>query len=35
MRDPITVVENKEFNLAKDKYHLLVAAGASVRGEIC
>ncbi|PNF24839.1 putative ferric-chelate reductase 1 [Cryptotermes secundus] len=31
MRDPITNVENTEFNLAKDKYHLLVAAGSSVR----
>lgn len=34
MRDPITNVENTEFNLAKDKYHLLVAAGSKVHGEI-
>jgi hypothetical protein len=34
MRDPITVVENREFNLAKDKYYLLVAAGSSVHGKI-
>ncbi|KDR19521.1 Putative ferric-chelate reductase 1-like protein, partial [Zootermopsis nevadensis] len=32
MRDPITNVENTEFNLAKDKYHLLVAAGSKVHG---
>lgn len=34
MRDPVTKVESTEFNLAKDKYHLLVAAGSQDRGEI-
>jgi hypothetical protein len=34
IRVPITKVENREFNLAKDKYHLLVAAGSTVHGEI-
>jgi hypothetical protein len=34
MRDAVTKVENREYNLAKDKYHLLIAAGSSVRGKI-
>lgn len=31
MRDAVTKVEDREYNLAKDKYHLLIAAGSSVR----
>jgi len=33
MREAVTKVENREFDLAKDKYHLLVAAGSSLRDE--
>jgi hypothetical protein len=34
MREAVTKVEGREFNLAKDKYHLLIAAGSSLRGKI-
>jgi hypothetical protein len=33
-RETVTKVENKEFDLAKEKYHLLIAAGSAVRGKI-
>jgi hypothetical protein len=34
IRDPVTEVEKRTFNLAKDKYHMLVAAGSLFDGEI-
>jgi hypothetical protein len=34
MREAVTKVEDREFDLAKDKYHLLIAAGSSLRGKI-
>lgn len=34
MRDPFTKVEGTDFNLTKDKYHLLVAAGSEFHGEV-
>jgi hypothetical protein len=30
----VTNVEGKVYDLAKDKYHLLIAAGSSVQGKI-
>jgi hypothetical protein len=33
-REAVTKVEEREFDLAKDKYHLLIAAGSSLRGKI-
>lgn len=33
-REAVTKVEDKEFDLAKEKYHLLIAAGSSLRGKI-
>jgi len=33
MREAVTTVEDRRFDLAKEKYHLLVAAGSSLRGK--
>jgi hypothetical protein len=33
-RKVFTKVEGKEYDLVKDKYHLLIAAGSSVQGKI-
>jgi len=34
MREAVTKVEDREFDLAKDKYHLLIATGSLLRGKI-
>jgi len=33
MREAVTTVEDRQFDLAKDKYHLLVAAGSSLHSK--
>jgi len=33
-REAVTKVEKREFDLAKEKYHLLIAAGSSFHGKI-
>jgi hypothetical protein len=34
MREAVTNVEDRVFDLTKDKYHLLIAAGSSLSGKI-